>query len=324
MAKCGCGGSGCDCKIIGGGGVTVTGAGTPTNPYIITSGANTLIVTDTATLDLTLLGSGTTGDPYTLSGVVAPISMAQLSNVAAAAPTSGQVLIWNSGTSKWTPGPAATATPGLITVGNGLSGDGSAGNALNFKPSPGGRLMNTASGADLTVDAAARLNNSFASAAARTSAIPSPAAGMSGFRVDAGVPEMFDGTTWRPFWLEVGRTWLFPRVSAYEVEPEPAGTTILATGSIVNALAGRYRFDLQAIIAQGAGFNSGTMQLLLGAANIRNINWDTYGSYWPTNDAFVYPHVGGTMALTMRHVNYASTNSLVRDGTQLMVTYLGK
>lgn len=323
MAKCGCGGSGCDCKIVGGGGVTVTGAGTPTNPYIITSGSSTFQIIDTATLNLTLLGSGTTGDPYTLSGDMAPISMASLSNVAVTAPTNGQVLIWNSTTQKWTPGPAATATPGLITVGSGLSGDGSSGNALNFKPLAGGRLVNTASGADVSTDTYNRLNNSFSNTAARTAAIPSPGSGMSAFMVDTGTPVMYDGSAWRPFWLEVGRSWIFPRVSANDGDSY-TGTITVATGTITSAMPGRYRYDLCSLIQNSAGFANGASVLKLNGTVIHNIARDAYGPFIPVINLGIHAWVGGTMTLVWEHVNNGTTNTIRRDGTQMVITYLGR
>lgn len=76
MAKCGCAGSTCGCKIAGSGGVEVTGTGTAQDPYVLTLGDITidtlLTVDDTTSVNLTLLGSGETGDPYVLSAAVTP------------------------------------------------------------------------------------------------------------------------------------------------------------------------------------------------------------------------------------------------------------
>lgn len=66
MAKCGCGGATCSCLITPGSNVTITGAGSSTNPYVISSTGTVLTVTDTATIDLTLTGAGTTTSPLAL------------------------------------------------------------------------------------------------------------------------------------------------------------------------------------------------------------------------------------------------------------------
>jgi hypothetical protein len=78
MAKCGCASSRCSCKITGGSGIVVTGSGTESSPYVISSdGSGTYLnVIDTATVNLTLTGNGSIDSPYTLSGeaaVVAPL-----------------------------------------------------------------------------------------------------------------------------------------------------------------------------------------------------------------------------------------------------------
>lgn len=67
MSRCGCS-SQCSCAITGGENVTVAGTGAPGNPYVISVEAGgALQVTDTPTVDLTLLGSGTASDPHILS-----------------------------------------------------------------------------------------------------------------------------------------------------------------------------------------------------------------------------------------------------------------
>jgi len=70
MGRCG---SSCACSLIAGTGITITGSCTTADPCTISAtggggGSTTLAVTDTATLDLTLVGP--VGGPYTLSGVV--------------------------------------------------------------------------------------------------------------------------------------------------------------------------------------------------------------------------------------------------------------
>jgi len=72
MARCGCAGTTCGCLVQAGSGIQVTGTGTRVDPYIVEQiGGDIgglLIVNDTVNFDLTLLGSGTTADPFVLSG----------------------------------------------------------------------------------------------------------------------------------------------------------------------------------------------------------------------------------------------------------------
>lgn len=72
VSKC-CGANGCTCAVTAGPGVTVDGNGSPTNPYIVSADAadpTALGVTDTNSVDLSLSGTGTTGDPYQVSADV--------------------------------------------------------------------------------------------------------------------------------------------------------------------------------------------------------------------------------------------------------------
>lgn len=69
MARCGCASDRCDCVITAGPGVAITGTGTASNPYVITSDTegSVLQILDTPTIDLTLTGNGTAGTPFILS-----------------------------------------------------------------------------------------------------------------------------------------------------------------------------------------------------------------------------------------------------------------
>lgn len=138
MARCGCAGSSCSCLVQGGAGITVEGAGTENNPYVISGtgggggGGGFLTVVDTQTVDLSLLGSGSEEDPYRLSGN-ATLELDDLTNVTAADPVDGNVLAWNGTT--WQPVPPVTAEVGAIAVGSGLLGDGSSGDPIRLDPS---------------------------------------------------------------------------------------------------------------------------------------------------------------------------------------------
>jgi DNA-binding transcriptional regulator LsrR (DeoR family) len=74
MAKCGCAGTTCGCKLVGSSQVTVTGTGTAQDPYTVTLGALAIAanvhVDDTTSVDMTILGAGTTLDPLVISAVV--------------------------------------------------------------------------------------------------------------------------------------------------------------------------------------------------------------------------------------------------------------
>lgn len=103
MSRCGCAGSACGCGITAGAGVTVTGVGSVSNPFVINATAAVLDihtvfqVDDTDTLDLTLLGSGTALDPFILSGVPTMV-MTDLSDVDDPdGPSAGEVPVWVGG-----------------------------------------------------------------------------------------------------------------------------------------------------------------------------------------------------------------------------------
>jgi hypothetical protein len=140
--------------IVDGKGTTVKGAGTAGNPYIIDSESaidtGSLIVLDTPSLDLHLVGEGTPTEPLALSGDVT-IALTGLSDVDdTSVPANGEVPTWV--TNHWEFLPPTTASPGLVAATNGLSGDGSAPTPLRVKTSGvwgSGTLANL--GADSTV-----------------------------------------------------------------------------------------------------------------------------------------------------------------------------
>lgn len=70
MTRCGCASQNCSCQINGSDSILVTGDGSRTNPYVITSlVAPNIAVADSGSVDLTLTGSGTIDDPLVLSAV---------------------------------------------------------------------------------------------------------------------------------------------------------------------------------------------------------------------------------------------------------------
>lgn len=144
IARCGCSATACGCVIQAlNGNTSVTGKGTVSNPYIVGFDGGNLGITDTSTLNLTLTGNGKAATPYNLRGDVT-LALDGLTDVTAPTPTTGYVLGWNG--TAWVPVPAATATPGAINVGCGITGDGSAPTPLTAKVDPAGGLVCAAPG----------------------------------------------------------------------------------------------------------------------------------------------------------------------------------
>lgn len=71
MAKCGCSGTAvCTCAVVAGPGVTVSGVGSATNPYVISAEGGSTTVADGITVDLEIGGTGTQADPYIITAEV--------------------------------------------------------------------------------------------------------------------------------------------------------------------------------------------------------------------------------------------------------------
>lgn len=146
MADCGCETSGCDCRIIGGDSITVTGLGTAGAPYVIsariglissaslkvelvTAGlrgkvqlAPLLAVSNspTGSVNLAMSGAGTEESPFVLS--------ASMANVNLSGAKAGDHLVrlidgtWGPGPANPIPAAGAPATAGVI-VGDGTGAD---------------------------------------------------------------------------------------------------------------------------------------------------------------------------------------------------------
>lgn len=137
MARCGCSGASCSCLIQGQGGVTVTGAGSISSPYVITSDVE-VGVADTATINMTKTGDGSAATPY-LFQADATIELDELLDVDTAGGATGYVLA-KQADGLYRLVPPNTSPPGAITIGNGLQGDGSSGNALRLLLAPNSGL----------------------------------------------------------------------------------------------------------------------------------------------------------------------------------------
>ena len=130
MPRCDCAGSTCQCLILAGEGVQITGSGNTNNPYVITSTATiagSLLVQDTRTVDMSAVGAGTPTDPFILSAT-ARIAMEDITNVTGAPAAVGDTLSWNG--TAWVMAPPPVVPPGAVNVGAGLLGTGAVDNPV--------------------------------------------------------------------------------------------------------------------------------------------------------------------------------------------------
>jgi hypothetical protein len=143
MPNCGCAGNVCSCLIVSGTGIQISGTGTSANPYIVNSTSSSITgmlrVSDTPSLDMSMSGVGSDADPYNISGVVA-LRLTQLVDVNdPAGPVTGDVPVWVAAAgpvaAHWEFQQPPTTPPGAVTVGSGLVGDGSGGNAISIRTS---------------------------------------------------------------------------------------------------------------------------------------------------------------------------------------------
>jgi hypothetical protein len=194
-----CCGPTCACKINAGSGVTISGSGTANEPFVITANMQ-LAVQDNSTFNLTLTGDGSAATPYSLTvAYAATAKLDDLPDVVAPTPTNGQVLGWDSATSKWTNRAPTTAASGSVQHDTSMLGDGSAGTPLQINEDPARYLATVAAGLGLSDEAVNSLVRSFVDYPARDGfSAPTPRLNtLSMLDTNPGVVEYFDGTTWR-------------------------------------------------------------------------------------------------------------------------------
>jgi hypothetical protein len=132
MAKDCCGSGMVNTLLVSGDGIKVTGSGTSANPYVVESDlpdfSRSISVLDTETVNLTIWGSGTPGDPFRIQAD-SSMTLTGLSDIAdpQGGPSAGEVPTWVlvNGEGHWefqTPPPAPA---GAVNVGEGLGGVGS-------------------------------------------------------------------------------------------------------------------------------------------------------------------------------------------------------
>ena len=200
MPSCCGSGSSCSCKISAGPGIEVTGSGTAVDPFVL-SAAIAFEAVDNAQFDVTLTGTGETGNPYSLSVAYAATSkLDDIPDVNASAPTNGQVLSWNAATSTWVPAPPTTAPTGAVSHDQSLSGDGSAGAPLQVVPYAARFLaLFAANGIGISDAGVNQLVRHFIDSTARAAASPAPVLNtLSMLDSDPGRITWWDGVQWAP------------------------------------------------------------------------------------------------------------------------------
>jgi hypothetical protein len=238
MARC-CGGASCSCLIqTSGAQVSITGSGQASDPYIIHGGVD-LQVVDTSVFNLTLTGAGTTAAPWLLSAAfAASAKLDDLPDVNAATPTNGQVLGWDTATSRWTARAPTTAASGSVQHDTALTGDGSAGTPLGVNEDVNGYLATAAAGLGLSDIGKNRIIRHYASASIRAAASPTP---------DLNTLTMLDTVPGRiDFWN--GTAWVEYRSYTLDV----VGQMLAISGAYAGA--GKLTFVVRQVAALTDGF----------------------------------------------------------------------
>lgn len=196
MPTC-CQGATCACKVsaVEGGHLIVTGSGQANDPFLLTADVD-FTVTDNLTFDMSLDGTGTGGDPWTLSvNFAATARLADFPDVSDTTATTGQVLAWNG--TVWAPAAPTTAPAGAVIHGASLTGDGSGGNPLAVVPESARLLQIAAGGVGLSDTGMRSVVRHFTDATARNSATPTPVVNqLSTLDTAPGRLDYWDGTQW--------------------------------------------------------------------------------------------------------------------------------
>lgn len=199
MAKPCCGGVTCGCVLTEGTGVTISGSGTPTDPFEIAADLE-LEVVDNSTFNLSLVGTGRVDDPYELSVTFAPTAkVADFPDWSDTVATNGQVPVWNSALGQWVPGSGTTAPTGAVSHDSSLDGDGSVGDVLQVRHDPDRFTMTWPSGVGLDDVGVNQLVRHFPSSAERATADPAPVLNtLSMLDTAPGKVDYWTGAAWAP------------------------------------------------------------------------------------------------------------------------------
>lgn len=204
MPSCCGSGNACSCKISAGTGIQITGSGSPSDPFVLTASVG-FDVESNSTFLLSINGTGTSDDPYTLSINYAPTAkLDDLPDVSVPAPTAGQVLGFDAGSGQWVAVAPTTAPTGAVTHDPSLSGDGSAPNPLSVVAVTN-RFVGTftsgglGNGVGLSDAGINQLVRHFVDDTARAAANPVPALNtLSMLDTAPGRLAYWDGVQWAP------------------------------------------------------------------------------------------------------------------------------
>lgn len=196
MARC-CGGSSCACLIQAGEHIQIHGSGAAQDPFVVIGDVG-LRTSDSLVFDLTLTGIGTASSPWTISlAYAATAKLDDVPDVNAGSPSNGQVLGWDSATSKWTPRAPTTAASGSVLHDASLSGDGSSGSILAVQADPEGFLATGFPGLGLSTRGKNRTVRHFVNTTDRDSASPPPDLNTLSMLDDTpGVQWYWNGVRW--------------------------------------------------------------------------------------------------------------------------------
>jgi hypothetical protein len=199
MARC-CGGASCACKIEAGAHVSVTGVGSAQDPFVVVADID-LAVLDNSVFNMTLTGTGSSANPWTVSvGFAATAQLNDLPDVSNAAPSNGDVLAYNTGTNLWGPVAPTTIAPGAVSTDTSMDGDGSVGDPLLVVHDPDRFTTTTVDGIGLSDAGVNQTVRHFANSAAR--ALASPAPTLNSLSVLDSAPGQIDywtGIAWEPY-----------------------------------------------------------------------------------------------------------------------------
>lgn len=274
MPRC-CSGASCSCVIEGGAHVAVVGVGSPADPFVVSADTG-FKVTDTKTIDLTLLGVGTSGSPYDLrAGFAATAQLKDFPDVSDTAPTNGQVLAWNTAGNTWLPAAPTTAAAGAVQHDNSLAGDGSAGNVLQVKEDPARFLATVTAGLGMSDAGMNAMVRKYADLASRTATTPIPDVNtLSLVASNPGQIDYWTGASWAPagqFTVSVTNA-LYEMSGPYTTQRV---TLLVANGSVTTDSDGKYDVIASTVLAGRAGVLSAQVTPTASPLDATAIPWAT-------------------------------------------------
>lgn len=248
MARNCCGGGlGCGCKVSAGDGIIISGSGTASDPFVITSEvtsfAASFVAQDTTTVNMNLVGSGTNADPFILSADTS-IAMTQLSDWDdPAGPSVGDVPVWNG--LAWEAAVPPTVPPGAVTANTGITGDGTVVTPLKIAVSD--TTTTSLTGSATYIDSAGKLR-AVPGASDWASITGKPASFPTTWSDVAGKPTTFapvigtSATTakagnWFPTWSEVTGK---PAIPVADFVTGSSGYAVMRIGTVANNAVGLY------------------------------------------------------------------------------------